>query len=237
MGKKTHKPDNSIRIEQKEKIKQKLDIREFPWTEKQKEFIRLVEDKNSKIILVKGAAGTAKTLLSVYTSLKALNEKKIGEIVYVRQAVESSTYNLGFLPGNLEEKMNPYLQPLVDKLNELVRPQERDSLIKDGKIRGIAVGHLRGLSINAAYIIADEAQNLTVHDLLLLTTRLGKFSKLICIGDLRQPDIRDSGFEKVYDLFDTEESKSHGVYTYKFGRDDIMRNSVLSFIIEKFESL
>lgn len=234
---KERKEDKSFRVPQKPKLKTDLDIRNFPWTDKQKELIRIIQDKSINIIIVRGAAGTAKSLIAVYTALTALNEKKIGEIVYVRSVVESSSHSMGFLPGTAEEKLSPYLQPLVDKLDELLPENQVKGLIAEEKVRGIPVGFLRGLSINASYILGDECQNFSVKELLTLSTRVGKYSKLILIGDTRQSDIKDSGFAKVFDLFSDEDSKKHGIATFSFGIEDIMRSEVVKFIVKKFEDI
>ena len=227
--------DKSPTVPQRDKIEGLLDIRELQWTDNQKKFIEVLQDKSTKIVFCKGPAGTAKSLLSVYCALRAVNDKKVGEIFYIRNPVESSTHNLGFLKGDLHSKLDPYLQPLMDKLHELLPKQQVQRLLKEERVKGLPVGFLRGLSINASYIICDEAQNLSIHDLLLITTRMGKFSKLILIGDVRQSDIKNSGFEKVYELFNDNRSKEKGIITFKFGTDDIMRNDILGYIIDKFE--
>lgn len=229
------KEDKSPVVPQRDKIDNFLEIKELQWTDNQKKFIEILNDKKTKIVLCKGPAGTAKSLLSVYGALKALNDKKIGEIFYIRNPVESSTHNLGFLKGDLHSKLDPYLQPLMDKLHELLPKGQVERLLKEERVKGLPVGFLRGLSINASYIICDEAQNLSIHDLLLITTRMGRFSKLILIGDIRQSDIKNSGFEKVYELFNDNQSKDKGIITFKFGTEDIMRNDILAYIIEKFE--
>jgi len=229
--------DKSPIVPQRDKIENFLEIKQLAWTDNQKKFIELVQNKETKVIFCKGPAGTAKSLLSVYSALRALNDKKIGEIFYIRNPVESSTHNLGFLKGDLHSKLDPYLQPLMDKLHELLSKSQVERLLREERIKGLPVGFLRGLSINASYIICDEAQNLSVHDLLLITTRMGRFSKLILIGDIRQSDIKNSGFEKIYNLFDDKKSFDKGIVTFKFGTDDIMRNDILAYIIEKFETL
>jgi len=231
------KEDKSPVVPQRDKIENFLEIKPLSWTDNQKKFIELIQNKDTKVVFCKGPAGTAKSLLSVYSALKALNDKKIGEIFYIRNPVESSTHNLGFLKGDLHSKLDPYLQPLMDKLHELLPKQQIERLLKEERIKGLPVGFLRGLSINASYIICDEAQNLSIHDLLLITTRMGRFSKLILIGDIRQSDIKNSGFEKIYNLFDDKKSSDKGIMTFKFGTDDIMRNDILAYIIEKFETL
>ena len=238
MSKNKHKiADRSPIVPQRDKIETLLNIRELNWTDNQKKFIELIGNKETKIVFCKGPAGTAKSLLSVYVALNAINSKKIGEIFYIRNPVESSTHNLGFLKGDLHSKLDPYLQPLMDKLHELLPKSQVERLLKEERVKGLPVGFLRGLSINASYIICDEAQNLSIHDLLLITTRMGRFSKLILIGDIRQSDIKNSGFEKIYNLFSDKKSFYKGIITFKFGTDDIMRNDVLAYIIEKFEEL
>jgi len=224
-------------IYQKDKLAAPLKIREFPWSEKQEKFIALLEDKSTKVVICKGPAGTAKTMLSVYTSLKALNSQKIGEIIYIRNPVESSSFSLGFLKGGLEDKLAPYLQPLMDKLHELISESDINRLIKEERIIGTPVGFLRGTTFNVNYVIVDEAQNLKYEDLLLIMTRLGKFSKLILCGDTMQSDIHSSAFESVFKLFNDECSLEKGIHTFEFGLEDIFRNEILSYIIEKFSTL
>jgi phosphate starvation-inducible PhoH-like protein len=234
---KSHKEDKSIPVPQKPKLQTELNIRQLPWTEKQKELIRLIQSKDTNIVLLKGPAGSSKTLVSVLCALEALNSKKIGEIVYVRSVVESSSHSLGFLPGTSEEKLNPYLQPLVDKLEELLPPSQVKGLVEQQKVRGMPINFMRGMSINSAYIVGDEAQNFNLKELLTLSTRIGKFSKLILAGDIRQSDIKNSGFSQTFDAFDNNEAKSKGIFTFKLGLEDIMRSEVVKYIITKFESI
>lgn len=230
--------DNSPKVPQRDKIKYNLSIEpKFELTEKQKEFISLLNDKKTKIVLVKGPAGSAKSFLAVYAALLALNEKKIGEILYLRNPVESSSFSVGLLPGELGDKMAPYLGPLNDKLNELIPKSDIAKLHKEERIKGNTIGFIRGASYNATYILIDEAQSLTKKDFLLSMTRLGKFSKMIFMGDIRQSDIKNSGFDTVHNLFDNEESKEQGIVTFKFGKEDIVREKVISFILDKFEEL
>lgn len=237
MGKKERKEDKSVHVPQPQKIKTDLNIRKFPWTEKQQKFIQLIQDKSINVIICKGPAGTAKSLIAVYSALEALNIKKIGEIVYVRSVVESSSHGLGFLPGTSEDKLSPYLQPLLDKMEELLPPQQIKGLVTEQKVRGLPIGFMRGLSINGAYIIGDEVQNFTIKEILTLATRVGKFSKLLLLGDVKQADIGNSGFEKVFNAFNTEEAKTHGIATFEFNLDDIMRSTVIKYIIQTFENI
>jgi len=112
--------DNTPYVFQREKINFSLDIRELPWTDKQKEIIQLFLDKDTRVMFLKGPAGASKTILSMYCGLQLLNSKKVSDIVLVRSAVESADSKLGFLPGTIEDKFSVYLSPFNDKFSELL---------------------------------------------------------------------------------------------------------------------
>lgn len=228
------KEDHSPIIPQRSKFRGTLSIFNRELTENQKLFLDLAKDKNTKIMFVSGPAGSSKTYLSVLHALKMIDEKRVSDLVYIRSAVESSDSKLGYLPGEADEKMAPYLQPLLDKLIELLPKNEIDVLQKDGRISSIPVGFLRGLNWNAKVIIADEAQNMTWKELFTLITRLGEFSKIFILGDPEQTDINGkSGFVKMVNMFDDEESRQNGVHVFRFTEDDIVRSGLVRFIIKK----
>jgi len=214
-----------------------LSIRELPWTDKQKKFFEVALDKNTKVMIVKGVAGTAKTLLAVYCALKKINEKKSAEIYYSRVPVESSIHGIGYIKGTTDEKMSPYIQPLVDKLHELLPEPQVRALMADDRIKGLPLGFLRGLNISNASFIMDEAQNCRVEDFLLVMSRMANFSNLFVIGDEQQSDIKQSGFNRVYNSFNTETAKEHGIHTFEFTKEDIVRSEILSYVIETFEKM
>lgn len=230
--------DNSPVIPQKSKIRETLSIENRQiLTDKQKQFMELALDKNVKMMFVSGPAGTSKTFLSVLASLTLLNERRVSDILYIRTAVESSDSKLGFLPGESGEKMAPYLVPLLDKMSELLPKSNIDYLEKEGRINSIPVGFLRGLNWNAKAIIADEAQNMTHKEILTLITRLGEFSKIFVLGDIDQTDIGSkSGFKKMLETFDDEESKLNGIHSFSFNEDDIVRSQLVKFIIKKIKN-
>ena len=114
------KKDKSEKVHQREKISDTLQIKDLNWTEKQKQFINLALDKETKVMLVNGPAGSSKSILAVYCALKLLSEKKISDIIYIRSAVESSDSKLGFLPGDADEKLHFYNIPFLEKLDELL---------------------------------------------------------------------------------------------------------------------
>ncbi len=239
MKNKKNKKDTSPVIPQKEKIKNELNItvrKEF--TEKQKKFIELALDKNTKLIFISGPAGTSKTYVSIYVALMLLNQKKVSDLLYLRSAVESSDSKIGFLPGEANEKMEPYIQPLLEKLSELLPKSEVDVLEKDGRISSVPIGFLRGLNWNAKCIVADESQNMTQKELVTLITRVGEFSKVFVLGDPDQADIGGkSGFLKMMNHFDDEESRQNGIFTFTFTEDDIVRSGLVKYIIKKIKNL
>ena len=157
----TPPPDKSPIIPQRSKLRTSLDIFQRSATPRQRQFLDLALNKDAKLIFVSGPAGTAKTFWSVYAALTLMNEKRISDLIYVRSIVESADKSMGFLPGGLDEKMSPYLEPLVDKLEEFLPRNQIELLNKEKRITGIPVGHLRGRNFNAKVIIGDEAQNMT----------------------------------------------------------------------------
>ncbi len=228
------KEDTSPIIPQRSKFRGTLSIYDRQLTDRQHQFLDIAGDKNTKIMFVSGPAGTSKTYLSILHSLKMISEKKVSDLVYIRSAVESSDSKLGFLPGEADEKMAPYLQPLLDKLVELLPKGDIDLLYKDQRFSSIPVGFLRGLNWNAKVIISDESQNMTYKELFTLITRVGEFSKVFILGDPEQSDINGkSGFLKMMTVFDDEESRQNGIHVFKFTEEDIVRSGIVRFIIQR----
>lgn len=230
--------DKSPLVYQRGKIQSPLSIINRELTEKQKLFIELALDKKVKMLLVSGPAGTTKTYLAVLAALMLMNEKRISDIVYVRSIVESADVKMGTLPGEADDKLSPYTRPLLDKLDELLPKEHIQYLIKDNRVEGLPVGYLRGLNWNAKAIIGDEMQNLTKKELVTLMTRAGEFSKMFLCGDPQQSDINGrSGFQSIFNLFNDDASKEHGIYTFEFTEDDILRSALVKFIVTKVKSL
>ena len=229
-----NKKDNSPIIPQRNKIRNPITIFQRELNEKQKQFLELAQDKATKIVFVSGPAGTSKTYMAVYHALQLLNQRRVSDLVYIRSAVESADSKLGFLPGEAGDKMAPYLQPLLDKLSELLSKSDIDYLQKDQRVSAVPVGFLRGLNWNAKVIIADEAQNMTYKELFTLITRTGEFSKVFIIGDPDQADINGkSGFIKMINQFEDQESRDNGIHVFRFTDDDIVRSGLVQFIIKK----
>ncbi len=238
MSKNNKKSDTSPRVHQNTKIRDDVKIDQRELTPKQIELLELLKNKNTKCVFISGPAGTSKTFTSILAGLYLLNQKRVSEIVYVRSIVESSDSKLGFLPGEMDEKMSPYIQPLVDKLEELLHRGDVEKLKKEERIHGFPVNFLRGLSWNATVIVADEAQNMTKKELITLITRVGEFSKLYVCGDPDQSDINGkSGFSSVMNVFDDQESRDNGIHIFKFDEEDIVRSGLVKYILKKLKKL
>ena len=238
MSKKNKKRDTSPKIHQNDKLRDTIKINERELTPKQTELLQILEDKNTKMVFISGPAGTSKTFTSILAGLKLINQKKVSEMIYVRSAVESSDSKLGFLPGEMDEKMSPYIQPLVDKLEELLPKCDVEKLKKEERIHGFPINFLRGLNWNAKVIVADEAQNMTKKELVTLITRVGEFSKLFICGDPDQSDINGkSGFTSIMNIFEDEESKQNGIHIFKFDEEDIVRSGLVKFILKKLKNI
>lgn len=237
----TNKPteDNSPYVFQKEKINYELQIKELPWTDKQKQIISTFLDKKTKVLLLKGPAGTSKTILSMYCGLTLLNKKRISDLVLVRSAVESSDSKLGFLPGDIMEKFNVYLTPFHDKFSELLNKSQIDRLQKDNRLTICPINFARGLHFSAKFVCADEIQNFSTREIHTIMSRIGEFSKVFLCGDPEQSDLPygKSGFAKVYDLFNNDESKENGIFCMELTEDDIVRSELCRFITHKFKEL
>ncbi len=229
--------DKSKFVGQRDKLSKTLDIHyQYPITDKQRQLLDIILDKNTKVVFVSGPAGTAKTLIGVYAGLLLLNDKKVSDFLYVRSVIESASKSLGALPGELLAKFEPYVMPLNDKLSEMLAKPDIEYLHKDKRVEGIPINFLRGSSHNVKYILADESQNFTTKELTTLITRLGQFSKMVICGDPMQSDVNgSSGFAKMADLFNDQESRAHGIHYFSFTRDDIVRSQILRYIMERLE--
>lgn len=232
------KQDNSPFIPQKSKLKNPLNIYERELTEKQKELVDLMTSRDTKIIFIAGCAGTSKTWCSIYGALKLLNDKKVSDLIYVRSVVESASHGLGAIPGSVEDKVSPYMQPLVDKLEELLPKSEIDALKKENRISGIPINFLRGLNWNAKVIIGDEFQNCNTKEIITFLTRAGEFTRLFICGDPDQSDINGkSGFLKIINCFDDQESRDNGIHVFRFTEEDVVRSGLCKFITKKIKNL
>jgi|TARA_Y100000289_G_scaffold19707_1_gene19044 phosphate starvation-inducible PhoH-like protein len=207
-------------------------------TEKQKIFLALALQEETNIMFVSGPAGSTKTYMAVYAALRHLSADDDLDMFYVRTVIESADKGLGALPGSVEEKINPYMAPLEDKLMEML-PQNktvRRELIDSGRIQAMPINFLRGASWKDKVVVADEAQNFTFKELTTLITRLGHNSKLFICGDFMQSDINGkSGYADMFNLFKDQESQDNGIHCFSFNKNDILRSELQKYIIGKLE--
>lgn len=231
--------DNTPYVFQRDKIDFDLKVRDLPWTEKQKAVIDLVTDKHTRVVFLNGPAGTSKSLLAAYCALKLLSNKKVSEIVYIRSIIESATRSLGSLPGEAEDKFRPFAAPMVDKMEELLKDCDIKRLFLEERVKPIPVNYLRGASYNVNFIIADEMQNAVFSEIQTIMTRIGQFSKVIICGDPAQSDILHgkSGFLDVFNMFNNDDAKQHGIYCVEFTEEDILRSEICKFIVKKFTEI
>jgi len=231
--------DQSPYVAQRTKIDYELKIKELPWSEKQKAIIELFMHKKTKMLLLKGPAGTSKTILAMYMGLQLLNTKKVSDIVLVRSAVESSDSKLGYLPGDMMEKFGVYLAPFNEKFNELLEEQQIRRLEKDNRIAVCPINFARGLHFSVKFVCCDESQNLTLRELQTLLTRVGEFSKIIICGDPDQSDLPagKSGFNAVYTAFNNTDAQDHGIFCVELTEQDIVRSELCKYVTHIFKGL
>ena len=204
----------------------------YPKTLNQKIYIKALEDND--IVFAIGPAGTGKTFLAVMFALKYLKSFKARKIVLVRPIVEAGE-KLGFLPGDLKEKIDPYLIPIYDSLYEGIGKEQVTKLIEKGTIEVAPLAYMRGRTLDNAIIILDEAQNATLTQMKMFLTRLGFGSKMIVTGDLSQidwPNKNHSGMTEAIDLLDDIK----GIKMVRFQREDVMRHPLVFKIIERYDS-
>lgn len=231
-----HKEDKSIFIPQRDKVKEELFIRTpFQFTEKQKQFIDLALNKNNKIIICNAPPGVGKTMLSIYCCLQMLNSKSLSQILYLRNPIEASSKGIGFIPGEKIVKLQAFGEPAYDQLKVFLNKSDLDKIQKEERVLVETVGFIQGRTFCNSGIIMDEAEDLSLKELRMVMSRMGAFSKLFLIGDERQKNVKNSGFRNVFNLFNDEESKSKGIVTFEFTKDDCMRSGLLKYILDKLE--
>jgi phosphate starvation-inducible PhoH-like protein len=196
---------------------------------------RMVEacDRNDLLFAI-GPAGTGKTYTAVALAVRALKNKEVQRIILTRPAVEAGE-NLGFLPGDLKEKLDPYLQPLYDALRDMLPTQKLLSFLEDGTIEIAPLAFMRGRTLNNAFAILDEAQNTTPNQLKMFLTRMGASAKFIVTGDITQVDLpknQVSGLIHVQSVL----NDTPGIDFIYLDENDIIRHKLVSRIIRAYAS-
>ena len=159
-----------------------------PKSENQKNYVKFLEKDSCQMIVVSGPAGTGKTMFACIQAIKQLKEEKVNKIVLTRPIVSVEEEEIGFLPGNIQKKMDPWTKPVFDIFQEFYTIQEIHQLIHNNIIEISPLGFMRGRTFKNSFIIADEMQNSTPNQMLMLTTRIGDGSKIVITGDIQQKD-------------------------------------------------
>ena len=196
----------------------------------QKLYLQKLYAEHTSIVLAIGPAGTGKTMLAVQYGIKLFQEGKVDKIVVTRPAV-SVDEDLGFLPGDLNEKMAPWTRPIFDVLGEYYQKKEIANMLEEGTIEISPLAYMRGRTFKNAYIVADEMQNATQNQMKMLLTRLGEGSKMVVTGDLAQADrVSDNGLIDFCNLLEQKEYLEH-IDIIRFDAKDIERHNAVKEVL------
>jgi phosphate starvation-inducible protein PhoH and related proteins len=201
-------------------------------TFRQQQYVQTI--RKSDLTFGIGPAGTGKTYLAAVLAVQALLNNEYERLILTRPAVEAGE-KLGFLPGDLQEKVNPYLRPLYDALHDFIDPERITSLMERQIIEVAPIAYMRGRTLNNAFVIVDEAQNTTPSQMKMLLTRIGFKSKMVVTGDLTQTDLLPS---QTSGLATAEKILGHveGISFCYFNRSDVVRHALVQRIVEAYES-
>jgi phosphate starvation-inducible PhoH-like protein len=197
----------------------------------QRRYLELMEEHD--LVVAVGPAGTGKTYLAMAMAIAALHRREVVRVILTRPAVEAGE-KLGFLPGNLAEKVNPYLRPLYDALHDMMDFDKAQRLIERGTIEVAPLAFMRGRTLNESFVILDEAQNTTVEQMKMFLTRLGYSSKAVVTGDITQIDLpsgKPSGLIDALAVLDGVE----GIGVQRFTEADVVRHPLVQAIVRAYE--
>ena len=189
-------------------------------------------DRNDLLFAI-GPAGSGKTYTAIALAVRALKEREVKRIILTRPAVEAGE-KLGFLPGDMKEKLDPYLQPLYDALNDMIPPAKLQKYLEEGTVQIAPLAYMRGRTLDNAFVILDEAQNTTLPQIKMFLTRMGRSAKFIVTGDVTQIDLPrrgDSGLTRAMDIL----RSVAGIGFVEFDKRDIVRHPLVKEIVEAFD--
>ena len=200
--------------------------------EHQQAYLEAIE--NNTVTISCGPAGSGKTYLAVYEAACHHWSKKdtgVERIIITRPAIEAGGEKLGFLPGQLEDKMDPYMRPIYDSLYDIIGIDETKQKLERGYIEIAPVAFMRGRTFNDAFIIVDEAQNATIEQLKMVMTRVGENCKIVLNGDASQSDLHSSGLPILMKILKDVDD----IALINFGKEDIVRSQVVISVVDAFE--
>ncbi len=197
---------------------------------------KLVDEyEKNDLVFALGPAGTGKTYTAIALAVRALRNKEVRRIILCRPAVEAGE-SLGFLPGDMKEKLDPYLQPLYDALRDMIPPKRLLTYIEEGIIEIAPLAYMRGRTLDHAFVILDEGQNTTMNQMKMFLTRMGKNAKFIITGDTTQIDLppkQYSGLLKALDIL----KKVPGIGVVNFDMRDVVRHKLVKLIIQAYDKM
>jgi len=236
---KIHQISNQISNQIKKETKLYMKKNEIykPKTESQEKYVEMLEDERYKMIVANGAAGTGKTLLACQCAINEIYNRNIDKIIITRPVV-SVEEDIGFLPGTINKKMDPWTRPIIDIFNEFHSKSNIKNMIKENIIEISPLGFMRGRTFKNSFIIADEMQNCSPNQMKMLLTRIGENSKIIITGDLRQCDKNYNGLKDLLNKLDlhyfdkTEKMIEDGIGIVEFKNIDIQRSKLVTKILK-----
>jgi phosphate starvation-inducible PhoH-like protein len=222
--------ENTIKFEQAKPIKQRpIDI--VPRTRNQERLVLALQSADQHIVVTAGPAGTGKTFLAMLAAVQAFRAGDVGRIVLTRPAVGVEGEEHGFLPGDLNQKMDPWVRPLTDILREYYRQPDIAAMIAEQTIEIAPLGFMRGRTFKNCFIIADEMQNATPNQVKMLMTRIGEGSKIVITGDVEQAD-RNRGNNGLLDLCQRlQEGGVKGIAVCNLDNRDIQRHRIIDSVL------
>jgi len=225
--------ENTIRFEQVKPVKQRtIDI--VPRTRNQERLVLALQDYSQPIVVTAGPAGSGKTYLAMLAAVKAFREGEVDRIVLTRPAVAVEDEKHGYLPGDLNQKMDPWVRPLTDILREYYRQQDIAAMIEEQRIEIAPLAFMRGRTLKNAYIVADEMQNATPAQCKMLMTRIGENSKIVITGDVEQAD-RIKGNNGLADLCQRlRKGGVKGIAVCELDNRDIQRHSIIDAVLDLY---
>jgi phosphate starvation-inducible PhoH-like protein len=235
------KPHNIIKMQMSKKSFQseKTNKLYLPKTQNQIKYVNALNNNSSKIIIANGPAGTGKTLFACLKAINLLNKEEINKIVITRPIIPVEEEEIGFLPGNIVKKMDPWTKPIFDLFLEYYSRTELDYLINKNSIEICPLAFMRGRTFKNSFIIADEMQNSSPNQMKMLTTRIGQNSKMVITGDLQQTDIlKDNGLKdlinKVNKYNNNLVNTTRLINIIDLDNEDIERSEIVKQIIEVY---
>jgi phosphate starvation-inducible PhoH-like protein len=222
-----------------------------PKTENQKKYVEFLQNQEKNLIVAIGPAGCGKTLFACSQAIENLKQGKTQKIILTRPMISVEEEDVGFLPGNMISKMDPWTRPMFDIFSEYYSKTEIQEMIRNGIIEICPLAYMRGRTFHKSFIIADEMQNSTPTQMLMLATRIGMDSKMVIMGDLQQSDRKPSSSssksnkktEESNGLFDflqkynkRVEHETYGMSVIELQGEDIMRSKIVSQIIQMYQN-